>query len=112
MIDPKSPLFLERRNYRRRRLTDAARLLPVLGLVLLMVPLLWGQGDAGPATSSAILWIFGVWFLLVLACAALSRWGEHDPAPPLTDLMMTERPDEIYRPAAMAAPADDIGRGR
>ena len=32
---PRRPsLFLERRTYRRRRLMDAARLLPLLGLLL------------------------------------------------------------------------------
>ena len=34
-------MFLERRSYRQRRMMDALRLLPVLGLCLCMVPLLW-----------------------------------------------------------------------
>ncbi|KAA2313150.1 hypothetical protein DL237_15480 [Pseudooceanicola sediminis] len=45
------PLFLERRGYRQRRMTDAARVLPMLGLVLLAMPLLWPQGDG---TSRAV----------------------------------------------------------
>ncbi len=65
-------VFLERQSYRRRRLTDAARLLPALGILLYAVPLLWpAAGDTGGAepmpTSGAILYIFLVWALLILA---------------------------------------------
>ncbi|TDK41225.1 hypothetical protein [Antarcticimicrobium luteum] len=64
-------VFLERQTYRRRRLMDAARLLPVLGALLFAVPLLWpGAEDAGTAapvpTSRAIRYIFVVWALLIL----------------------------------------------
>jgi len=70
--DRRSPaVFLERQSYRRRRLMDTARLLPVLGALLFAVPLLWpGTGDDGAAmplpTSRAILYIFLVWALLIL----------------------------------------------
>ncbi len=40
MRKPKRPLFLARAPYRRRRLRDAARLLPVVGGFLLLLPLL------------------------------------------------------------------------
>lgn len=70
MAKPQRALFLERRTYRRRRLADLARLLPVIGLVLLMVPLLWDEGSGGMPTSRAIIWIFGVWVALV----AISAW--------------------------------------
>ena len=64
------PLFLERSSYRRRRLRDAARLLPVLGVFLFFLPLLWPEqaGEAGnvaPAMSSAITYVFGVWAVLI-----------------------------------------------
>ena len=72
--DPRraAPLFLERHRYRRRRLWDAVRLLPVLGLLLWMVPLMWptqsGADGAGIKTSSALLYLFAVWvFLAVVA---------------------------------------------
>ncbi len=71
--EQKAPsVFLERQTYRRRRLMDAARLLPVLGALLFAVPLLWpGADDSGSAaampTSRAIRYIFGVWALLILA---------------------------------------------
>ncbi len=68
------PLFLERRSYRRRRLRDAARLLPLLGAFLLLLPLLWsgdGGGD-GAGTARDGLYLFAVWCGLVLVCAVLS----------------------------------------
>lgn len=44
----REPLFLARQTYRRRRVADAARLLPVLGGALLfMLPLLGGAAGAG-----------------------------------------------------------------
>jgi hypothetical protein len=80
MKDRSIPLFLERRSYRQRRLMDAARLLPLLGVLLWLVPLLWPQGGGQPvpaqvdavSTSSAILYIFGVWIVLALAALFLS----------------------------------------
>lgn len=69
------PVFLERQSYRRRRLSDAARLLPLLGALLFAVPLLWPQGDAGDRmpTSSAILYIFGIWASLILVNVVFGR---------------------------------------
>lgn len=67
---PRLPLFLERQSYRRRRLMDAARFLPVLGLLLWAVPLLWQRGSV--ASSGALIYIFGVWLALVLAALILS----------------------------------------
>lgn len=78
MTDKASTLFLERRSYRQRRLMDAARLLPVVGALLWLVPLLWPQSGADPAmgagvsTSSAMLYIFGVWTFLALAALLVS----------------------------------------
>ena len=52
---------------------DAARLLPVLGLLLWAVPLLWPSGDAPAVRSSgALIYIFGIWALLVCATFLLS----------------------------------------
>lgn len=71
----RSPMFLERRSYRLRRMKDAVRFLPLLGLALWMVPLLWpAQGDSDPMKmSTALQYIFGIWVLLVLAVWALWR---------------------------------------
>lgn len=72
----RDPVFLERKSYRRRRLMDAVRLLPLLGLALWMVPLMWGvpnkPGEPTPI-ADALRYIFGVWVLLVLAAWALWR---------------------------------------
>jgi hypothetical protein len=66
------PVFLERQSYRRRRLTDAARLLPLLGAALFSVPLLWptaddaGAGITALPTSAAITYLFSIWAALIL----------------------------------------------
>ena len=81
--------FVERRTYRRRRLMDIARLLPILGAVLFAVPLMWPDPDPYPAPgsqggmrmSSAITYVFLVWAGLIaisLAFAeAVRHWAEH-----------------------------------
>ncbi|APX10694.1 hypothetical protein [Tateyamaria omphalii] len=82
-------LFLEKRSYRRRRLKDALRLLPVVGVLLWMLPVFWPSGGGHPADpapvamSSAITYVFVVWVLLILAAAAL-WWviGERGRAEP------------------------------
>lgn len=64
-------VMLERQGYKRRRLSDAARILPLIGGALLMIPLLWpGTQTADPdiepvRTSQAILYIFGAWAGLI-----------------------------------------------
>lgn len=74
---PKPPIFLERRSYRKRRLMDAVRLLPVVGALLWMVPLIWpvvGEGDVPPQQlSNAAVYVFGVWVLLIVLSAFLRR---------------------------------------
>lgn len=62
-------LFLERQSYRRRRLADAARLLPFLGAALFALPLLWPDASDGTKAlplSSAIFYIFACWGALIL----------------------------------------------
>ena len=74
MSAPKQPVFLERRTYRRRRLRDAARLLPVLGVLLLLVPLLWSSGDdAATGTARGFIYVFAVWLGLIVVAGLLSR---------------------------------------
>ena len=71
---PSQPLFLARQSYRNRRLSDAARVIPVLGAVVFMLPLLWtGRDSAGGDTGTAGLWLFLGWFILIVITAALSR---------------------------------------
>lgn len=64
----KAPVFLERRGYRLRRVMDAARILPLVGLGLWLLPLLWGDAS----TRGGIVFIFTVWLILVLTSAVIS----------------------------------------
>ena len=87
-IDPGR--FLERRSYRRRRRLDGLRLLPILGLWLFMVPLLWPGSaarltDTGVSMSAALLYIFLVWCTLIILCAVLS-WGQQRSAKHQSDV--------------------------
>ena len=67
---PRPPLFLAREGYRRRRLADMARLLPIVGLALFLLPLL----DASDGLSAGMLvYLFVAWALLILASAILAR---------------------------------------
>ena len=71
------PLFLARAVYRRRRLRDAARLLPVFGFFLLMLP---AFGHSGQAEGGTAVFIFLVWGFLI-ALAALLAPGLSEPEP-------------------------------
>lgn len=66
--------FLERQTYRRRRMIDGARLLPVIGGIAFVMPILW-RTDTTPGASTAHggLYLFAIWFGLILAAFALSR---------------------------------------
>lgn len=88
-------VFLERQSYRRSRLADAARLLPIIGAAVLVVPLLWPSADSAQVLSGeaqavpmseAISYIFGAWAVLiglsVLFGMAARRWGSDGPQRP------------------------------
>lgn len=67
MVNKDQPVFLERESYRRRRVADAARLVPALGLILMMFPVIW------ETTADAMIYIFSVWALLIVVIGLLSR---------------------------------------
>ncbi|WP_395005911.1 hypothetical protein [Cypionkella sp.] len=71
MLRPRPPLFLARAVYRRRRLRDAARMLPLLGLFLLLIPLLWGTPD-GKGAGTTVVYVFWVWGVLIALAAYLA----------------------------------------
>jgi peptidoglycan/LPS O-acetylase OafA/YrhL len=73
MARPKPPLFLARASYRRRRLRDAARLLPIVGLFLLLLPMLWVPDGRIHLSAGDIIYFFVVWLGLVLAAAVFAR---------------------------------------
>ena len=72
MRRPKRPLFLARALYRQRRLRDAARLLPVLGLFLLLLPLLWAPDARMSLSSVDVIYFFAVWLVLIVLAAAFA----------------------------------------
>lgn len=84
-----SPLFLARASYRRRRLIDAARLLPLVGAFLFLLPVLWAPTDlpagAGRNTATDGLYLFAAWGLLILAAALMAPGLRADPPPDDTD---------------------------
>jgi hypothetical protein len=92
----RQPLFLARTSYRKRRLRDGARVLPIFGLLLLLLPLLW------PQTARAIVahWalVFAVWAGLIALSAAISRGLVDADSHPHSD-------DELPEPGSYAAPA-------
>lgn len=74
MKRPARPLFLAPRPYRRRRLRDAARLLPVFGAFLFIVPVLWSPpGEDARRLSGDVVYFFANWVLLITSAAAFAR---------------------------------------
>ncbi len=76
-------VFLPRSTYRRRRVLDALRLLPILGMILLALPVIWH--GTGQDNVTAMTYVFGSWAVLIGAAAFLSRLTrrtEADAAPP------------------------------
>ncbi|WP_414898270.1 hypothetical protein [Rhodovulum sp. YEN HP10] len=65
----RAPLFLAREGYRRRRLADMARVLPVLGAALFLIPALDAEEGLG---SGMLIFLFSAWFWLILASAFVS----------------------------------------
>lgn len=75
-LDPDAPLrggtvFLPRSTYRRRRVLDALRLWPILGMILLALPVIWH--GAGQDNVTAMGYVFGSWAVLIGGAAFLSR---------------------------------------
>ena len=70
----RTPLFLAKSGYRSRRMTDAARLLPVVGVFLLGLPAIWALPGGGAYSTSVVgVYIFLVWGGLIAAAALLAR---------------------------------------
>ena len=72
---PKTAIFLQRAGYRQRRLRDAAKLLPFLGILLWALPLAWptaSDAEAAVAGSAGLIYIFGVWVVLIVVTAILA----------------------------------------
>lgn len=77
---PKPSVFLHRANYRQRRLRDAAKLVPFIGILLWSIPLMWQSDPAGGSMGSAgLVYIFGVWVFLIVLTAVLATRVRADP---------------------------------
>lgn len=96
MRRPRPPLFLARAVYRRRRMRDAARLLPLLGFFLLLLPLMWGDAS-GKGAGQTVVYVFLVWVGLIALAAylapALAR-PETDPEPRIDPDLLTMPPPQ------------------
>ncbi|GAA0309112.1 hypothetical protein [Rhodovulum strictum] len=66
----RATLFLAREGYRRRRLADMARLLPLLGLALFLVPVLDAEDGL---TAAMLIYLFAVWGGLIALSALVAR---------------------------------------
>lgn len=69
-------VFLERRSYRLHRLQDAARLLPVLGMILFFGPVFIiedGTSDEGTGMAAWLVYCFVVWVLLIFVTLLVNR---------------------------------------
>ncbi len=68
---------------------DAARLLPLLGFGLMLLPLLWMPAGGALGTLGAKIYLFTLWLVLILLAVVLSRVlpreeeDAGDPAGPL-----------------------------
>jgi hypothetical protein len=60
-------MFLARESYRRRRLGDAARVIPLIGFILMLLPGLM------TSTNVALIYVFSLWAVLILIMVPLSR---------------------------------------
>ena len=72
MATPKRPLFLARASYRRKRLRDAARLLPLVGLGLLLLPLLWLPEVRATLVAGDLIYMFSIWLVLIVVAAVFA----------------------------------------
>lgn len=95
MKPPRTQQFLGRDSYRMRRVMDAARILPLFGLILLLLPLMRHSPEfEAPPTATESVYLFAVWAALILAAFLFSLWLRRaldqpqrraDPSDPIAD---------------------------
>lgn len=81
MPDPggQRPQYLETGPYRQRRMRDAGRMLPIFAIVFCLLPMLWPrQGGADHLTSTGLIYLFGLWVVLIVIAALLTRALRND----------------------------------
>ena len=94
MAAPREPIYLGRETYRRRRLIDAVRLLPVAGALFFLGPIL-GSGAGPRSTALGGLYVFAVWFGLIILAAVLGRWLAAAPTGVGSDPLENDVPDGV-----------------
>ena len=75
MSETTQPQFLDAQSYRRKRMMDAARMLPVLGALAILFPLPFlflGSGGARSGLAVA-LYLFWLWLALIAFALVLAR---------------------------------------
>ena len=87
----RGPLFVEASAYRRRRLRDAALMLPVFGAFLVLLPILWAPAATDRRdTAPDGIYLFAIWAVLIAVAAVMARPlsqsdGDTDPPAPRRD---------------------------
>lgn len=75
-----APLFLARKSYHRRRMMDAARLLPAAGIFFILMPILWQPRETPePDTAFGLVYLFVVWSLLIIVARIVSHLVAETP---------------------------------
>ena len=66
---------VDKKTRRSRKVREIALILPAIGVVLLLTPMLkaFTTGDEASSLTSSLLFIFGVWAVLIIAAFFLSR---------------------------------------
>ena len=67
------PVFLESDGYRLRRIVDALRFLPLLGIFFVVVPGIMLSGAVPRSLSGVGIYFFAIWIVLILLTAILTR---------------------------------------
>ncbi|KQI69510.1 hypothetical protein AN189_03660 [Loktanella sp. 3ANDIMAR09] len=67
-------LFLARERYRQRRLRDGARMLPIIGFILWVLPMLWVRDEGDPGgLAGTVVYVFVVWMVLIGVAFVVAR---------------------------------------
>lgn len=75
MSDTSGLQYLDIRSYRRKRIVDAAKMLPLIGATGLVAPFPFffaSIGETGQVVPLA-LYFFGLWLVLIVLALVLSR---------------------------------------
>jgi len=107
MTPPRGTIFLERDSYRRRRIMDGARILPVAGFVLILLPVLWSFDSKGNIAVEAV-YLFALWGALILVAAIMARplrnGLKRDKLPPVASPL----PDPLAVPTSTVPPTSPV----